>query len=382
MLESLLFGRDDKQAIRIGRLLIATSVYFFAIFFVYCSTSAGMMPAAHSQEVLAAALLVNLLFYLAIRFDFNLRFRDSSLTIPQMTLGMLANSYLLYHGGPARPAILIGFLIILAFGTLKLRPRHILQVGALPAVIYGGMIGYDFVWHRGEGNLMVEILQWLVLLFVSPWFALIAGHVAGSRRKLRESRERLETVTREHEVALKNIQEQATRDELTGLYNRRYMAGALRQERSRTDRTHEPFCVLMLDVDHFKRINDGVGHIAGDNVLIAVTAAIAPQLRAIDHFSRHGGEEFLVVMPSTSLDAAMHAAERIRKCIEETPIEEAGVKLRVTLSIGVAEYRAGGSIDATLADVDRALYRAKHNGRNCVEFSRTPVATSLGVRTA
>jgi diguanylate cyclase len=183
-------------------------------------------------------------------------------------------------------------------------------------------------------------------------------------------------------VALKTIQEQATRDELTGLYNRRYMAGALRQERSRTDRTHEPFCVLMLDVDNFKRINDGFGHIAGDNVLIAVTAAIAPQLRAIDHFSRHGGEEFLVVMPSTSLNAAMHAAERIRKCIEETPIEEAGVILRVTLSIGVAKYRAGGSIDATLADVDRALYRAKHNGRNCVEFSRTPVATSLGVRTA
>jgi diguanylate cyclase (GGDEF)-like protein len=87
-------------------------------------------------------------------------------------------------------------------------------------------------------------------------------------------------------------------------------------------------------------------------------------------------------MPSTSLDAALHAAERIRKCIEDTRLTEGDQVLKVTLSIGVAEYRAGGSVEAALADADRALYRAKHNGRNCVECSRTSASSSLGMRSA
>jgi diguanylate cyclase (GGDEF)-like protein len=382
MLETLIFGRDNKQAIRIGRLLIATSTYFFGLLIAYCCISAGLMRGAYSLQVLAAAILLNLVFYLAIRFGLNLLARDPSLTIAQVTVAILANSYLVYQAGAVRPAFLTGYLVILAFATLRLRPRQIVLTGSMAGVIYGAIIGYELLTHTGEGSLLVELLLWLVLLFVSPWFALVANHIDRSCRELKESKERLTAATREHEVALKTIQEQATRDELTGVYNRRYMADALKQECSRTERTHEPFCILMLDVDHFKNINDCIGHIGGDNVLIAVTATISPQLRAIDHFSRHGGEEFLVLMPSTSLDGALDAAERIRKCIEEARIAEANTVVRVTLSIGVAEYRAGGSIEGTLADVDRALYRAKHNGRNCVEYTRTPVSSPLGVRTA
>ncbi|MEN3291986.1 MAG: diguanylate cyclase [Burkholderiales bacterium] len=382
MLESLVFTRDPKQAIRIGRLLIATSIYFFTIFFVYFCISAGLMRGAHSVQVLAAAIVCNLVFYVAVRSGLSLRVRDPSLTVPQIVVAVIANSYLVYYGGPSRPVFLIGYLVILAFATLKLPPRQIVRTGASAAVIYGTIIGFERLTYANDSNLLVEILQWLVLLFVTPWFAMIAGHIRSSRRKLRESNEKLVAATREHEVALKTIQEQATRDELTGLYNRRYMAEALKQESGRTDRTHEPFCVLMLDVDHFKNINDCVGHIGGDNVLVAVTAAISPQLRGIDHFSRHGGEEFLVLMPSTSLDAALHAAERIRKCVEEASIAEAGMVFQVTISIGVAEYRAGGSVKATLAEADHALYKAKNKGRNCVEYAKAAAPSPLGVRTA
>jgi diguanylate cyclase (GGDEF)-like protein len=382
MLEALVFSRDPKQAIRIGRLLIATSVYFFTIFFVYFCISAGLMQRAHSVQVLAAAVGFNLLFYVAVRSGVSLRAPDPSLTVPQIMVGVASNSYLVYYGGPSRPVFLIGYLVILAFATLKLPPRQIVRTGASAAIIYGAIIGVERLSNANDSNLLVEILQWLVLLFVTPWFAMIAGHIRSSRNKLRESNEKLVTATREHEVALKTIREQATRDELTGLFNRRYMAEALKQEAGRTDRTHEPFCVLMLDVDHFKNINDCVGHIGGDNVLVAVTAAISPQLRVIDHFSRHGGEEFLVLMPSTSLDAALHAAERIRRCVEEARIAEAGMVFRVTISIGVAEYRAGSAIKMTLAEADRALYQAKHKGRNCVEYVKTAVPSPRGVRTA
>jgi diguanylate cyclase (GGDEF)-like protein len=382
MIESFLFGRDHRQALRIGRLLIATSSYFLALFVVYCCSEAGLMRSAYAMLVLVSAIFIHLVFYFAIRSGLSMYVRDPSLTIPQVTVAMLANSYLVYHGGTARAVFLIAYLAILAFATLRLRPRQIVITGSLAAMIYGAIIGFEFFTQKDGSNVLVEILQWLVLLSVAPWFALVAGHIRNARRQLTESNEKLVAATREHEVALRTIQEQATRDELTGLFNRRYMADALRQESSRTDRTHEPFCILMLDVDHFKKINDCVGHIGGDNVLIAVTAAIAAQLRSIDHFSRHGGEEFLVLMPSTSLEAALHAADRIRKCIEDTRISEGDQVLSVTLSIGVSEYRAGGSVEAMLADADRALYRAKHNGRNCVEYSRTPAPPSRGMRTA
>jgi diguanylate cyclase (GGDEF)-like protein len=382
MLEELIFGQDQKQALRIERLLIATGVYLVALFLAYCCNVAGLMRDAHAMSVVVAAIVANMAFYYAIRSSANLRASDPSLTVPQVSIGILVNSYLVFHAGPARAVFLLGYVVAVAFATLKLHPRQVALVGCTAALIYGGIIGVDIAASGVTNDVLVEVLQWLVLLFVCPWFALIASHIRSGRSQLKESRERLVTATREHEAALKTIREQATRDELTGIFNRRHMTDALRRESSRTDRTHEPFCILMLDIDLFKNINDRVGHIAGDNVLIAVTRTIAPQLRAIDHFSRYGGEEFLVLMPSTSLDAALYAAERIRKCVAEAHTIEAGHVLRVTVSIGVAEYRAGGAVDVTLADADRALYRAKHNGRNRVENLRTPDTSQPGTRTA
>jgi diguanylate cyclase (GGDEF)-like protein len=299
------------------------------------------------------------------------------LTAPQVLVATSVNTYLVYYAGQARGAFLMGYVLILVFGIFRLRPRQIVLIGTLVVLIYGSIISFEFLMHTGRGNMAVEVLQWLILLFVYPWFALIAGHLLNSRRKLKESSAKLAAALQENEAVLKTIQKQATHDELTGIFNRRYMSDALRLECIRATRTHERFCILILDIDHFKNINDRVGHLAGDNVLIAVTKAILPELRSIDSFSRYGGEEFLVLMPSTELNDALVGAERVRKCVEDARIAEGGIVLKVTVSIGVAEHCIGQPIETTLADADRALYRAKNNGRNRVECWDTSVSSGL-----
>jgi diguanylate cyclase (GGDEF)-like protein len=368
MVKALVFSRNPDQALRIQRLLMATSTYLFGVLFVHYCIWTGLIPNMDYRKVIAGAILLNLIFYLVIRFDFNLHARDPSLTAPQVLVATSVNTYLVYYAGPARGAFLMGYVLILVFGIFRLRPRQIVLIGTLVVLIYGSIIGFEFFTHIGRANLSVEILQWLILLFVYPWFALIAGHLSNSRRMLKDANQKLAAALRENEAVLQTIQEQATHDELTGLFNRRHMVNALKLEQLRAERTHDCFCILILDIDHFKNINDRVGHLAGDNVLVAVTRTIAHQLRSVDNFSRYGGEEFLVLMPSTSMVDALSGAERVRKCVEQAHIVEAGVALHVTVSIGVAQYHEGKPIEATLADADRALYRAKDNGRNRVEY--------------
>ncbi|WP_019142644.1 GGDEF domain-containing protein [Noviherbaspirillum massiliense] len=368
MLKSIIFGQDAKQALRVQRLLLAASTYFFCSLFAAYSIWSGLLSNVDLRSLLACALLINLVFYCLIRFNVNLRARDPSLTIPQLIAATFFNTYLVYYAGSARGAYIMGYLLILVFAMFRLRPQQVLLIGSLTVAMYGIIIGVEFAAVRDHANLALEFGQWLVLCFVYPWFAWIARHIMSGRRELQESNERLAAALRENEAAFKIIQEQAAHDELTGLFNRRYMVEALRQEHGRAERTREPFCVLIIDIDHFKNINDSIGHLAGDNVLVAVTRTIAAQLRTADRLSRYGGEEFLLLMPSTTLSEARFGAERIRACVEENRVAEADAMIRVTVSIGVAEFRPGMSIDMLLSNADRALYRAKNNGRNRVEY--------------
>ncbi|MGZ8362544.1 MAG: PleD family two-component system response regulator [Caulobacteraceae bacterium] len=164
--------------------------------------------------------------------------------------------------------------------------------------------------------------------------------------------------------------EAAVTDQLTGLHNRRYMTGQLAALVDRTVAGGEPVAVLMLDIDHFKKINDSFGHDVGDEVLREFAVRLASNVRAIDLPCRFGGEEFVVVMPGAPLDAAERVAERIRMHIGGAPMRVAGGKevLTVTISIGVAAVASGKSDtpDGLLKRADQALYEAKTSGRNKV----------------
>lgn len=162
--------------------------------------------------------------------------------------------------------------------------------------------------------------------------------------------------------------ELALTDPLTGLYNRRYMEAHLDTLIERARQSHRPFSVVMIDIDHFKPINDTYGHDAGDDVLRQFARRIQCNLRGIDLACRYGGEEFVIVMPDADMPTAEAVAERLRSQIAATPfpVSEGARNLDVTISIGIAARVEGDRPDSLLKRADEALYRAKRSGRNRV----------------
>jgi diguanylate cyclase (GGDEF)-like protein/PAS domain S-box-containing protein len=157
---------------------------------------------------------------------------------------------------------------------------------------------------------------------------------------------------------------QSITDPLTNIYNRRFFMQMLEQEMERTRRYGKPFSIIMLDLDHFKSVNDRFGHAAGDMVLKSVADMIKGRIRKTDYFARWGGEEFIILLPETSVEYAAGLAEELRERLSSMTLPEVG---RVTASFGVASYRTLDTIDTILMRADSMLYEAKDAGRNCVK---------------
>ena len=163
--------------------------------------------------------------------------------------------------------------------------------------------------------------------------------------------------------SLHQVETLATTDCLTEIYNRRKFDEIVDVEHQRANHENAPFSLIMFDIDHFKKVNDTFGHSVGDLVLKSLSRLIRGLVRQGDLLIRWGGEEFILLLPSTCLDEAEPFAERVRKKVEQAKFDPAG---RVTISLGVAQFKSGDSIDSLMRRVDHALYQAKDRGRNRV----------------
>ncbi|RIL02811.1 MAG: diguanylate cyclase response regulator [Proteobacteria bacterium] len=188
---------------------------------------------------------------------------------------------------------------------------------------------------------------------------------------------RLRAELREKNAILEKL---STTDPVTGLRSRRYVRDVLALEVLRAARYRAPLAVVMADLDHFKRINDGHGHLAGDAVLEATAGVVLERLRLTDVAGRYGGEEIILVLPQTDLDGAVALAEQLRIAVATNACRFGAAQLRVTLSLGVAEFVAGDDGDRLIEAADAALYEAKGAGRNCVMAAqrRAGVDTPVG----
>jgi diguanylate cyclase (GGDEF)-like protein/PAS domain S-box-containing protein len=200
--------------------------------------------------------------------------------------------------------------------------------------------------HKDGSRSPVDLQVVLMTLGDEEMFVTVA-HDITSRKALERELDRL-----------------ASTDNLTGIGNRGGFERALSHEMKLANRYDQPLAMAMLDLDHFKQVNDRHGHEAGDRALQHVCSITASLLREADQFFRYGGEEFIVLMPQTQLDGAIHLAERIRRAVATSPLADVGVTL--TVSIGVTAYQKNESRNSLVSRVDSALYAAKSAGRNAV----------------
>ena len=182
---------------------------------------------------------------------------------------------------------------------------------------------------------------------------------------------RLEKLTRISDLYQSNLREltealreASLKDPLTDLGNRRYLMERLKEETERCRRKEAPLCVAILDVDHFKRINDGWGHDAGDEALRQISEVLRHSLRQYDAVGRWGGEEFLLLLPDTTLEDALQTAERVREANAGLVIEHPVGSIRLTASLGLANQQMGDTVSSTISRADNALLQAKRSGRN------------------
>jgi len=179
--------------------------------------------------------------------------------------------------------------------------------------------------------------------------------------------EQLKVQVAEIEKLQSDLREQALHDPLTGLYNRRYLSEAIEREIAIAEREQKSLSVIVMDLDHFKDVNDTYGHQVGDQYLISFAALLQSRIRKSDIACRYGGEEFLLVLPAVSLEDAVKRAEEIRQAYANTTLPGRGINKQVTISMGIATYPLHGEeSEEIVIKADKALYMSKENGRNRV----------------
>jgi diguanylate cyclase (GGDEF)-like protein len=189
------------------------------------------------------------------------------------------------------------------------------------------------------------------------------------RERVRTYAAIIERTNRELEAALAANREMALTDSLTQLPNRRSLESSLTAKVREVERYERPLSLILLDVDHFKVVNDTHGHAVGDAVLVALAEVMRAMLRSSDLCARWGGEEFVLMCPETGLEGALTVAERLRREVEQRELVEG---VRVTISLGVEVYRSGDDVGRLFERVDAALYEAKRSGRNRVVAAEEP----------
>lgn len=347
--------RDERQSLRVARFLMAAGTSLLVCVALLICSFLGLLPWRAAIDGSIGIVALTLLFYALFRSGLNQRFADPSLTTEQVGAAILLLAYIMYHAGPARAVLTPFYLVAMLFGVLRLNGRRMMVLALLALLAHAVML--HLLYLRAPAiDARAALAEFVVLAVVLPWFAVMGGYVNRLRSRLSDSHRNLQQ-------AFERIGELAIRDELTGVYNRRYLMETLAREQSRAERLGAPFAVCLIDIDRFKAINDGHGHATGDQVLKDFARLVPPELRAVDVHGRFGGEEFLIILPGTDMAGAQACAERVRAKTEAAAFP--GVP-RVTITVGVATYAMKEPVSALLARADKALYEGKNAGRNRV----------------
>ena len=334
--------------------IILAGLFGLYVFLIYIFHRMGWVK--RSTVIASLTLMASIFFVyvLAFKTKFNLKFQEKHLKLPVMAAVSTAMLYI-YYIEPVTQMILVPFVLVFAAYGMYRVSRH--SMAWLTVFILFGSICVIFFHFQETQNpalLSLEAMHFLVLLFTLPAFIYLSAKVHHLYQTLHRASRKI-----------KGIEEDAKQDVLINCFNRRYMVAALEEQKLLADQNNTPLCLAVLDLDHFKRVNDQLGHLGGDEVLRLFSRIAQESVRSEDIFGRYGGEEFLLIFPGTSLLPALNTSERIRTEVEAYHWDK-NIRNSVTVSIGVTQYIAGESVLELFSRADTAMYLAKEGGRNQV----------------
>jgi len=318
----------------------------------------GTIPIAIPSAYFLSGIALIGFFAVLSETHVNDRFEDHYLTIFQVG-GHVGLQFGFLLAAPETGYVFLSVLfLIFEFGALRMTSRQativwtLTMAGLVPIFLLTSTpIGMPFATP-------IERLAAMLCYVLTIGQCAFLGLYGSSLRRMLYKR------SFELKAANKRIEELAELDELTGSFNRRCIMRMLDDEIARAQRVNTPCSIALIDLDWFKRINDGYGHPTGDEVLRTFAITVFANIRNIDKFGRYGGEEFLLLLPDTPGDSAARTLDRLREIIADLDWSAFSPGMRVTISAGVATLRRDESPDTFLARADSALYAAKARGRN------------------
>jgi diguanylate cyclase (GGDEF)-like protein len=358
-------GEDPKM----GRLVRYWCVIFL-LYVMYLSLPWIQVSAGLAGEQAVAALTLfglagNVGFYFLIRNSRSLNLTPAQLSVYQGRFAIIGACLGYTLVGPIRGASLVVLLVILIFCAFTLPAKKTYSLSLFSVVLLGASMLAMRIADSTTFDVRTELIHFVLVGTMVIVVGILTGRMSDLRITLRQQKAELVQ-------ALARIQEMADRDELTHLLNRRSMLNRLQLEKLRPEKSAT--CVALLDIDHFKRINDTYGHAAGDAVLRRFADEGSTMLRPTDVLARWGGEEFLLLLPNTDLASAKGVVERFCAGISQTLHHHHGLRFSVTVSAGVVELASNEQYASGISRADALLYQAKADGRNQVVVEEPGVA--------
>lgn len=358
-------GVGKAMRIRTSQFLLAALLMLACVGVLYFMRLVGIEGMGDIDTWAFFSCAGLLVIYALIRSGFSSRWADPSLAFVQMLYAIACNAAAFVIAGHGRGVTLSILAVILMFGMFGLSMGQVVTVAVYGLVLFGAAAMYaeqHLLTDESAGLFVAYVFMVLVVLSASTF---LTWRLQQMSAYIRNQKNQLT-------LALAKIQQIATRDELTGLANRRFMLEKMREETHRAERSSKPLLFAILDIDHFKQINDTYGHHAGDRALQSFSTLVQANIRAHDMLARWGGEEFVILLTDTEVAIGLSCLERIRAKVAAIDIDLGSQQLKLTVSMGATQYTVGENTDKTMARADAALYDAKTKGRNQIVWTAAP----------
>lgn len=345
-----------RQRRQIQAMIAGCYLLDAVVLLIYAHAGTTTVEIAASYALAGLALVA--IYVLLSERGFHERFRDHYLVTPQSAINMANLLAFTYIAPEVGVLFLCNLFVVFGFGALRISARQTAIVWTVMVLgLAALLLGTDKPIGMPTGTTMERLATMLVFALTIGRCMCLGIFSSSMQQSLYQSGLKLKE-------AYRRIEELAELDELTGAFNRRCIMRMLDEEIARCTRNGSSCAVALIDLDHFKRVNDVYGHPMGDEALRTFAISMFANLRSIDRFGRYGGEEFLLVLPDLSQDQAMRALQRLRAIIADLDWSAFSPGMQVTISAGVTTLRPRESADTLLARADGALYTAKARGRN------------------